>query len=355
MVTTTADIVGVWQMDLPPQSGFKDVASCWRIEHAYGVHLVVVPDAGPVYVDDIEVSGDGLDPVQTIPPLYVARSELAVPGGVATLGSDGLLLAAQRPAGGGSVSDATTTSKGIVQLAGDLAGTAAAPTVPGLVAKYVKPGGGIPASDLTAAVQASLAKADISATLTQLTNAVGALEDIDDILSADIATRASAAATTAALALKAPLLAVKPRYLTALGVVTLPDTSGVWAALAGFELSIPAAAGDWVSISVRAMRQAETSAFIDIGALVGSSIVRYLATGTASAATEGSPAWYPNSLYVPQSGPAGFQVQPGDLDGGAVRFAIVHKSTGSGNGKLFASTDYPFYWCATNHGPSTLL
>lgn len=36
---------------------------------------------------------------------------------------------------GGSVSDATTSAKGIVQLAGDLAGTAAAPTVPGLATK----------------------------------------------------------------------------------------------------------------------------------------------------------------------------------------------------------------------------
>lgn len=37
--------------------------------------------------------------------------------------------------GGGTVSDATTTSKGIVQLAGDLSGTAAAPTVPALANK----------------------------------------------------------------------------------------------------------------------------------------------------------------------------------------------------------------------------
>lgn len=36
---------------------------------------------------------------------------------------------------GGSVADATASSKGIVQLAGDLAGTAAAPTVPGLANK----------------------------------------------------------------------------------------------------------------------------------------------------------------------------------------------------------------------------
>lgn len=42
------------------------------------------------------------------------------------------------PSAGSTVSDATTTSKGIVQLAGDLAGTAAAPTVPGLAQKADK-------------------------------------------------------------------------------------------------------------------------------------------------------------------------------------------------------------------------
>lgn len=38
-------------------------------------------------------------------------------------------------AAGGGAADATTTTKGIVQLAGDLSGTATAPTVPGLVTK----------------------------------------------------------------------------------------------------------------------------------------------------------------------------------------------------------------------------
>lgn len=40
--------------------------------------------------------------------------------------------------GGGTVSDATTTSKGVVQLAGDLGGTAASPTVPALATMYTK-------------------------------------------------------------------------------------------------------------------------------------------------------------------------------------------------------------------------
>ncbi len=59
-------------------------------------------------------------------------------------------------------SDATNTSKGVIQLAGDLSGTAAAPTVNGLDAKYTKPTDGIPASDLDAGIQAAVTKANSS-------------------------------------------------------------------------------------------------------------------------------------------------------------------------------------------------
>lgn len=58
--------------------------------------------------------------------------------------------------GGVSVPDATSTTKGALRLTGDLGGTADAPTVPALAGKYVKPGSGIPSTDLTAAVQALL-------------------------------------------------------------------------------------------------------------------------------------------------------------------------------------------------------
>lgn len=64
----------------------------------------------------------------------VDDSEKGAANGVATLDGTGKVPSSQLPAAT-SPADATTTSKGIVQLAGDLAGTAAAPTVPGLAAK----------------------------------------------------------------------------------------------------------------------------------------------------------------------------------------------------------------------------
>lgn len=72
-------------------------------------------------------------------------------------GPDGTLKPA---AVSSALPDASATTKGAVQLAGDLAGTAAAPTVPALASKYVKPPTGIPETDLDVAVQTKLNAAD---------------------------------------------------------------------------------------------------------------------------------------------------------------------------------------------------
>lgn len=107
----------------------------------------------------------------------ISTGEKGVNNGVATLDGTGKVPAAQLPAST-AVSDATTTSKGIVQLAGDLGGTAVAPTVPALAnkanvnhghtiadtadlqaaldSKYVKLSTGIPEADLDSTVQAKL-------------------------------------------------------------------------------------------------------------------------------------------------------------------------------------------------------
>lgn len=65
---------------------------------------------------------------------YVKTSDKGQPSGVASLDSTGKVPSAQLPAAS-SVSDATTSSKGIIQLAGDLDGTASSPIVPGLATK----------------------------------------------------------------------------------------------------------------------------------------------------------------------------------------------------------------------------
>ncbi len=65
----------------------------------------------------------------------IATSKISGLASVATTGSYNDLIDKPATSGGGTVSDATSTSKGVVQLAGDLGGTAASPTVPGLANK----------------------------------------------------------------------------------------------------------------------------------------------------------------------------------------------------------------------------
>ncbi len=68
----------------------------------------------------------------------VSIGKLAVnnsPNAGQTLSFDGTGLSWSTPSGSGSVPDASSSTKGLVQLAGDLGGTSAAPTVPGLANK----------------------------------------------------------------------------------------------------------------------------------------------------------------------------------------------------------------------------
>jgi uncharacterized protein YjbI with pentapeptide repeats len=68
----------------------------------------------------------------------VTLAKLAISNSPTTgqvLSFDGSALSWATISGSGSVPDASTTVKGLVQLAGDLGGTASAPTVPGLAAK----------------------------------------------------------------------------------------------------------------------------------------------------------------------------------------------------------------------------
>lgn len=149
----------------------------------------------------------------------------------------------------------------------------------------------------------------------------------------------------------APLV-VRQQRATA-GNVSLPNTFGAWQPLPGFELDLPATAGDWVEVGLHGMHSTTSTAFLDTAILVGSSIARYLSTGTATPTAEGDPAWYTQmgSGFVAQSAPLGLTVTSGDLDSGSLRVAIVVRAQGAGT--LYASADYPFSWWVKNTGPHT--
>lgn len=146
-----------------------------------------------------------------------------------------------------------------------------------------------------------------------------------------------------------PPLVVRQAYITDGSGATLPDTSSAWAVVSGFSLSIPAVIGDWVDLGVHAMRSATATASLDIAVVVSGTIVRYLATGTSTPALEGDPGWYLSNSFIGQSAPRGFTVASGDLDAGNVVFKLVAK-TSAAAGTVHASSDYPFYWVAKNHG-----
>jgi hypothetical protein len=276
--------------------------------------------------------------------------------------------------------DATTLAKGVVQLAGDLAGTAAAPTVPGLSGKVPTSrqvasgtgltGGGDLSADrtlavvygtgsgtaaqgddsrITGAVQASTAttKGDLlvasaAATITRL--GVGSN---GQVLVADSAQTAGLAWGSVA---SASVRVAGPTYITS-GDVTLPANAS-WTVVAGFELDIAAAVGDYVELSPSGMLQTTGSDFFDLAVIVGLAIVRRSSTGTASPTPvdEGDASLYPNPGTFRTTGTLfNFVVTSGDRDSGNVRFALIAK--GVGGSKVFASANYPWRWTAKNYGP----
>lgn len=87
---------------------------------------------GDVLNDFLSVSHNTDGSLKPLP--YIPTSDKGQVNGVASLDNTGKVPSGQLPPAG-ATPDATTTSKGIVQLAGDLAGTATSPTVPALSSK----------------------------------------------------------------------------------------------------------------------------------------------------------------------------------------------------------------------------
>lgn len=129
-----------------------------------------------------------------------------------------------------------------------------------------------------------------------------------------------------------------------------------WVPIPGLTLTIPAAVGDDVELSVDCLLDANGSATDGYEMVVvasGGGVARFASTNTGTPNTagpgEGDPAAYPagaGQRFQHFSAGMGFTVAAGDLTGGNVVFGIAHK--GSGGGKVFASTAYPFRWRARN-------
>lgn len=133
------------------------------------------------------------------------------------------------------------------------------------------------------------------------------------------------------------------------GNVTLA-VSVPWAAVAGGpSMVLPAVAGDYVEFALASMLGNFGVNFLDLAVLAGGSLVRFLSSGTATAATEGAPAFYGDQAFDRVSPLFEFEVEAGDLDGGNV--TVVFATKGSGGGTIYANADYPLRWRALNHGP----
>ncbi len=332
---------------------------------AFGAPAPTTANVTSVVVGAVDLTTIARGPGATIPTYVLGTAVGAIGGPAGPLNGLGQVPAAQLPpAGAGSVTSVAAADGTIV-----VTGT---PTVAPLIAV----GTGIPEASITnltanlgtlttgvasasaaaAAAQSTANAAIPKATATTKGDLLAATANATvarlGVGGAGTFLGASSAASTG-LAWLTPggggfTPVVRSAWLTS-GDTSLPNTTGSWQALAGFELDVPAVAGQWVEIGVHAMRTATSSADLDIAVVVGSSIVRFLATGTATPGFEGDPGWYPQSgSFAVQSAPRGFVVASGDLDTGNVRFVVAVKATGSGT--LFSSSNYPFYWLAKNLG-----
>ena len=265
--------------------------------------------------------------------------------------------------------DATASTKGILQLTGDLGGTATSPTVPGLAAKAPTTraintgtgltGGGDLSADRTLSVTAdsTTQKVEVAkaGTLTGTRKRVNFIEGSNvTITTSDDSGGNKVDVTIAASGGGGTAPAVRVLRLTS-GNITFPNTGSSWIPLvdttaAQVEVSIPAASGNWVEVTLMGMMTSTTTSNIDVGVIVSSTVVRYLSTNTGTPAIEGEPSVYPQTTTFNAYGYGGkgFIVTPSDLDGSNIRLVVVTKAAGTGT--FFSSTSYPFYMRALNLG-----
>lgn len=137
------------------------------------------------------------------------------------------------------------------------------------------------------------------------------------------------------------------------GSLTGTSSAGAWEILPNFTVAVAAVAGDQVECKINALldHNSSRSDFYDIAIVAGGSIVRAASTGTATPATQGDPGAYPDVQFMTYAGSFLVTAASGDLAGGNITFALIHK--GPGNGKVFADTDYPLRGRVINFGSAS--
>lgn len=361
VATVSTDHDGRFDVDLPPMSTYEYVGARYRVDARDGMPqsadalwYIAVPDgAGPFNLRDILTdpppAGEPIPPVGAHSLGQHTDVDLSGETSGQVLKFNGTKwVPGTDLTGGGSLAWTDITGKPTV-FPSDI------PSVSGLSAALTSK------ADAAATSTALASKADAAAVATAL-----GLKADTTALTAGLATKANTSAlaalatvvdekadadtTTAALATKASKLVLRQAYITSGAGSPLPDTLGAWAAIPGFALSIPATIGDYVELSIHAMRNANGTALLDAAvATAAGALLRFLATGTNTPALEGDPGFYLANAFINQSAPRGFTVQAGDLEAGAVRFVMASNSAGAG--VLYADSSYPFYWQAKNFGP----
>ena len=141
---------------------------------------------------------------------------------------------------------------------------------------------------------------------------------------------------------RALLPVIRQTYFTS-GDVAFPNTSGAFAVInqatsGTFEVDVPASAGHWIEVDVAELRTTDAAALLDVGVIVGSTVVRYLSTGTSSTAADGDISFYSDPAnFFPHGGSRGFSATSGDLDAGNVRVVLLVNSNGTGTLKCSAA------------------
>lgn len=136
------------------------------------------------------------------------------------------------------------------------------------------------------------------------------------------------------------------------GNIQLNVGTNTWSPLAGSpSVSRPAQVGDLVELNVSVLRQANSNIYLDLGVKVGSSIVRYMATDTATPAGEGNPALYHTALPA-TGGSWKWVVESGDLDSGVLTCVFAIRNISGASSLLLADTNVPLRMSLCNFGPA---